>query len=246
VSYPDHIAIIMDGNGRWAKAKGNNRLYGHVRGARVAKKIIEHCSRINIKTLTLFAFSTENWFRPKEEVNFLMRLLSRHLRREKHNLVKNNIRFHCIGNFNRLPKEVHSIVLETIEETRNNTGLNLVFALSYGGRQEILQATQKICEQVKSGILEPDQVTEEVFCQALDSSFLPDPDLIIRTSGEYRISNFFLWQAAYSELFILEKMWPDFSTNDLDQALKLFASRQRRFGRVHQTDETHLEPASPS
>lgn len=229
---PQHIAIIMDGNGRWAQSRGHHRVFGHIRGARTAKNIIEHCARLGVPYLTLFAFSTENWFRPLEEVQFLMKLLSRHLRRETRTLMKNNICFRCIGNLERLPESVRAVVEETIELTKDNTGMTVVFALSYGGRQEIKNAMTRIARRIEKGLLKADQIDESLISNELDSSFLPDPDLIIRTSGESRISNFFLWQSAYSELYISPKLWPDFTEQDFDMAVRSFNTRERRFGRV--------------
>lgn len=229
---PRHVAIIMDGNGRWAQARGHTRFFGHIRGARSAKAIIEHCARLKIPHLTLYAFSTENWFRPFEEVSFLMRLLRRHLKKETSNLIKNNIRFRCIGDIARLPHEVQEAVYETIRLTEGNTGMEVVFALSYGGRQEIRDAVVELARQVNEGLLEPEEIDEGLISRHLQSAFLPDPDLVVRTSGENRISNFFLWQSAYSEFYISPKLWPDFTPSDLDDALSFYAKRERRFGRV--------------
>lgn len=232
MNLPKHLAIIMDGNGRWASRRGHNRFFGHVRGAKVAKNIIQECSRRGIENLTLFTFSTENWHRPSREVAFLMNLLVRHLRREKNQLLKNNIRFRFIGNIERVPPAVKAIMMEVADVTSHNTGLNLVFALSYGGRDELVRAAKTLAEKVKRGELHPGDIDEELFSVNLESAFLPDPDLIIRTSGESRLSNFFLWQAAYSEIFVTAKFWPDFEAADLDRALKFFSERQRRFGRL--------------
>lgn len=229
---PQHLAIIMDGNGRWATGRGHNRFFGHVRGAKAAKRIIEESTRLGIKNLTLFTFSTENWERPQEEVSFLMSLLARRLRRERSSLIKNNIRFRCIGELDRLPKSVLDEVQKTISETESCTGMNLVFALSYGGRQDLVEATKKVAAQVESGLLKPDQISEDLIKQNLATNFMPDPDLIIRTSGESRISNFFLWQAAYSEIYITPKMWPEFDETDLAQALATYARKERRFGKT--------------
>jgi len=234
VKKPKHIGIIMDGNGRWAQARKHKRLFGHVRGAQVAKTIIEGCSRREIKHLTLFAFSTENWFRLKDEVNFLMKLLSHHLNREQESLIKNNIQFRCIGHIEQLPEHVYNTVLHTIQETSHCTGMILTFALSYGGRQEIVDATRSIATLVHEGKIKPEDITNDVFSAHLESSFLPNPDLIIRTSGEFRLSNFYLWSAAYSELLIIEKMWPDFSLVDLDAAIQEFGERERRFGKINE------------
>lgn len=233
-----HLAIIMDGNGRWAQLRGHGRFFGHVRGAKVARKIIEAAAERKLEYLTLYTFSMENWSRPPVEVNFLMRLLKRQLLRELKTLMDNNIRFRVIGNKDLLPSEVRKVVDATIEQTKKNTGMTLVFALSYGARNEIVQAAQKIARQVQSGHLQAADVDETMFSACLESAFLPDPDLIVRTSGEWRLSNFFLWQAAYSELLTVPTLWPDFTTQDLDKALHEFNSRERRYGRLTSTTET--------
>lgn len=222
----------MDGNGRWAKARRHNRVFGHIRGAKIAKNVIEECARIKIPYLTLFAFSTENWFRPNDEVSLLMLLLRRQLLREKQTLMKNNIRFQTIGDVQRLPASVREVVLDTLEETAKNTGMVLTFALSYGGRQELTSAVREIAKQARLGLLNENQIDEAMISEFLPSSFLPDPDLIIRTSGESRLSNFFLWQSAYSEIVFEQKAWPDFSNQDLHRILENFSSRERRFGRT--------------
>lgn len=222
----------MDGNGRWAQARRHSRVFGHVRGAQVAKKIIESCSKLRIKNLTLFTFSTENWNRSKEEVSFLMHLLVRQLQRETQMLVKNNIRFRCIGDLSRLPEQVQAAIRKTVTITSSNTGMNLVFALNYGGRQEIVQAVQSISQLIAKGQISPQDVDQNLISNHLPSSFLPDPDLIVRTSGEYRLSNFFLWQAAYSEFVFVDKLWPDFNEKDLHDALEEYSSRIRRFGQT--------------
>lgn len=232
MNLPKHLAIIMDGNGRWAKARGQNRTFGHIRGAVVAKKIIEEAARIGLPHLTLFTFSTENWLRPESEVSFLMSLLFRRLRKERQTLTKNNIKFECIGDMSRLPAQVLFEVEETMRATAHCTGMKLVFALSYGGRQEITQAARFLAQQVKDGNLDPEDIDDATMNAALESSWLPHPDLIIRTSGESRLSNFFLWQAAYSEIYFTEKLWPDFSSADLHEALQFFATRERRFGKI--------------
>ena len=229
---PRHIGIIMDGNGRWAQARKHNRLFGHVRGTQTAKKIIEGCAHRGIKNLTLFTFSTENWLRPKSEVDFILKLLFHRLNHERANLIKQNIQFRCIGNVQQLPAHVCDVVYQTTRETNHCTGMTLTFALNYGGRQEIVDATKDIAMLVNEGKMRPEEVTNEVFAAHLESSFLPDPDLIIRTSGESRLSNFFLWAVAYSELFITDKMWPDFDLTDLDTAIQEFGKRERRFGKT--------------
>lgn len=249
---PQHVAIIMDGNGRWAEVRGRNRTFGHLRGARVARETIEGCSERGIKNLTLYTFSSENWLRPLEEVSFLMTLLSRHLKRERANLVKNNIRFKAIGDLARLPENVLNEVNLTIAATAHCTGMNLTFALSYGGRQDILSASRKIAvatalevaEKLASGEISKNEVAglaerlvsgsdfESRFESQLQTAGLRDPDLIIRTSGESRLSNFFLWQSAYSEIYITPTLWPDFDSNELGSALDWYRGRERRFGRT--------------
>ncbi|MGE0525562.1 MAG: polyprenyl diphosphate synthase [Bdellovibrionales bacterium] len=232
MSLPRHLAIIMDGNGRWAKARRHNRVYGHLRGAKVAKNVIEECARINLPYLTLFAFSTENWFRPVEEVRFIMHLLRRQLLREKDGLMRNNIRFRSIGELERLPAPLREVIIETTADTAKNTGTVLTFALSYGGRQELTSVARMIARKAREGLLHEDDIDEASFAGLLPSCFLPEPDLIIRTSGENRISNFFLWQAAYSEIEFEAKSWPDFTVQDLHRILNSYAGRERRFGRT--------------
>lgn len=235
---PQHLAIIMDGNGRWAKLRNHHRTFGHVKGALVAQSIIEECARIKIKYLTLFTFSHENWQRPPLEVALLMRLLVKRLRKERESLMRNNIRFRCIGDLNRLPQKVAEVVCETTEMTSHNTGMELIFALSYGGQQDILRAAKKMARDVAEGKISADDIDETQFAGYLATADVPHPDLIVRTSGESRLSNFFLWQAAYSELYVTDRLWPDFSNLDLRQALQSYASRERRFGR---TSEQTLE-----
>lgn len=243
MSLPKHIAIIMDGNGRWAQARNHHRIYGHLRGAKVARTIIETCANKGIENLTLFTFSTENWFRPEIEVSFLMKILVRYLRKEKATLIRNNIKFRTIGNFDRLPEEAKKVIRETIAETSHLTGMELVFALSYGGRQELCETFKVLAEKVKDGQLDPQDIDEAMVARSLPSSFLPDPDLIIRTSGEYRLSNFFLWQSAYSELFVTPTLWPNFTIENLEEALDFFGSRERRFGRVVEKKDSSSQPA---
>ncbi len=232
-----HLAIIMDGNGRWAESRGKTRTHGHVKGTRVAKKIITECSNLGIKHLTLYAFSSENWLRPKAEVSFLMALLKKYLQRETKNLVHENIRFTTIGDSSALPKDVALAIAESEKATAHCTGLHLVFALSYGSKQEITGSVQKIAQAVQNGSLKAGDITAELIEKNLSTSGTPDPDLIIRTSGEKRISNFLLWQAAYSEFYFSEILWPDFSIIDLHQALNDYSRRDRRFGRVKQMHE---------
>tara|TARA_Y100001958_G_scaffold148151_1_gene129540 strand:- start:63 stop:767 length:705 start_codon:yes stop_codon:yes gene_type:complete len=222
----------MDGNGRWAQKRGHNRFFGHVRGAKVAKSVIEECSQMGLPYLTLFAFSTENWRRPRDEVRFLMKLLSKWLNRETRNLVRQNIRFQIIGDINRIPDFARKQVQKALDETRDCFGMTLTLALSYGGRQEIVSAVKSLAKKVARGELLPEDISDEIFAAEMDSAFLPDPDLILRTSGESRISNFMLWQCAYSELQFIDKAWPDFNSSDLQNALATFRSHERRFGKT--------------
>lgn len=231
---PRHVAIIMDGNGRWAERQGKNRFVGHFKGTRVAKRTIEECSRLGVEFLTLYAFSTENWLRPREEVSFLMKLLSRYLSKERKNLVDNNIQFHCIGQFDRLPPLAQEEIKKTIQATQNNTGMKLFFALSYGGRQEIIQAAQSFARQVQQGLAQPEDLDEGQFEKLLQTYPTPDPDLIIRSSGEMRLSNFLTWQSVYSEIYITPTLWPDFSLANLHEALNHYMQRERRFGKTSQ------------
>jgi undecaprenyl diphosphate synthase len=234
---PKHVAIIMDGNGRWAQIRRKPRIFGHVKGTRVAKKIITACSRKGIKNLTLYAFSTENWLRPQPEVLFLMDLLRRYLKKEAENLVKENIRFSIIGDISKVPGDVREAITKTMQSTAKCTGLSLVFAISYGSRQEITEAVRTIVAKVAAGEIRPDEIDESVVNAALSTYPMPDPDLIIRTSGELRLSNFLMWQAAYSEFYFTSTLWPDFTEENLDQALQEYQSRQRRFGAVTSNDE---------
>ncbi|MFN8845985.1 MAG: isoprenyl transferase [Bdellovibrionales bacterium] len=230
---PRHLAIIMDGNGRWAKRKGKLRHFGHIRGTQVAKDIITHCARLGIPFLTLYAFSAENWQRPSAEVRILMKLLKKYLQKEVKALIKENIRFQIIGDRSRLSLDILKVIDDTVDQTRHCSGMTLVFALSYGSRQEILMATKKLAEQVSAGKLSAESITEDLFAQQLQTHSFPDPDLILRTSGEKRISNFLLWQAAYSEFYFSDKLWPEFTEQDLDTALMDYSKRERRYGRTN-------------
>jgi undecaprenyl diphosphate synthase len=229
---PKHLAIIMDGNGRWAEQRGRVRSYGHVKGTRVAKTIIQECSRLGIKHLTLYAFSTENWLRPQAEVGILMTLLKKYLKRETHNLLKENIRFSIIGDRSQLPTDVAEAIDSSITATAACTGLQLTFALSYGSRQEIAEAVRQIAQKVAAGALRPEDINLETISHNLQTHGTPDPDLILRTSGEKRLSNFLLWQSAYSEFSFSEKLWPDFTKRDLSEVLLEFKNRERRFGQI--------------
>ena len=228
----NHIAIIMDGNGRWAQNKGRHRAFGHIQGVRVAKKIITAVRELGIPHLTLYAFSTENWNRPRQEVELLMKLLFKYLVRERALLVKQNIKFKVLGQIERLPQEIVKEIIKTVDATANCTGMTLNMAISYGGREDLVQAFKKAQELIQLGKLQPNDVTEETISGLLETAELPDPDLLIRTSGEQRISNFLLWQSAYTELMFTNSLWPDFTKNDLLRAIDDYNKRERRFGRT--------------
>ncbi len=229
---PNHIAIIMDGNGRWARKRGLRREKGHQAGKKSVKKIIESCIELGIKYLTLYAFSTENWNRPKIEIDFLMQLLFLSLNDEFENLNKNNIKFDTIGNLERLPKKISNYLEKVKFETNENSTLTLTLALSYGSRNELIDAMKEISLKVKNNIISSKNIDETVINNHLYTRNLPDVDLLIRTSGEKRISNFLLWQIAYSELYFTEKLWPDFEKKDLYKALISYQNRERRFGKT--------------
>ncbi|MGD8426071.1 MAG: isoprenyl transferase [Balneolaceae bacterium] len=229
---PKHIAIIMDGNGRWAKRRGNIRSYGHKAGVDSVRDITEACAQIGVKYLTLYAFSTENWGRPKIEVNALMRLLASSLREEAENLNENDIRLQTIGQVERFPENCQRELEEVVRLTQDNDRLHLCLALSYSGRWDITEAVKKLACQVKNGNLDPSNIDDEMISAHLSTANIPDPELIIRTSGEYRISNFLLWQLAYSELYITETYWPDFRRKELYKAIQSFQKRERRFGKL--------------
>ncbi len=240
MSLPKHVAIIMDGNGRWAQLRGKPRTYGHIKGARIARKIITTCVEKGLENLTLYTFSSENWLRPETEVRFLMNLLERYLKKETSVLVKQNIRFHAIGDLSRLPTDVARVLNHATEATAQNTGMNLIFALSYGSRHEITEAAKKLARDVASGDLNAEDIDESLIQQNLSTAAWPDPDLIIRTSGEHRLSNFLLWQAAYAEFYFSETLWPEFSSEDLEIALLNYLKRERRFGAVvHHENARH-------
>jgi undecaprenyl diphosphate synthase len=229
---PSHIAIIMDGNGRWAKEKGEDRLYGHLHGVESVRNIVEGAAELGIKYLTLYAFSTENWDRPEYEVSGLMELLVETIHNEVPTLNKNNIRLHVIGDVDMLPNAAKKELEEALSETSTNTGLNLVMALSYSSRWEIVHAVKNIAADVKNGKLLPDAITQSTIQQYLTTKNFPDPELMIRTSGEYRISNFLLYQLAYAELYFTNTLWPDFRKENLYAAILDFQSRERRFGKT--------------
>lgn len=227
---PGHLAIIMDGNGRWAKARLLPRIMGHRKGVQTVRLIVEECSKIGIGYLTLFAFSAENWSRPKTEVRSLMTLLKKYIRMEVPRMMRNNIRFNVIGNRIDLPEDVAVGLDDAMQVTAANSGMTLTLALSYGSRQELLQAAKAVAADICSGKLSPDVLSEDSFSQYLYTATLPDPDLLVRTSGEMRISNFLLWQLAYTELYFTEINWPDFSKDELHKALADYQQRERRFG----------------
>lgn len=229
---PKHLAIIMDGNGRWAKQKGFLRTIGHENGATAVKRIVEQCARLGIPYLTLYAFSTENWNRPQFEVDMLMKLLVKALRKEVKTLQENNIKLNAIGNLNLLPTTVRKELTEVLEKTKNNNRLTLSLALSYGSRNELVEATKEICNKVKNNIISVDAIDESIINEHLYTNNLPDVDLLIRTSGEQRISNFLLWQIAYAELYFCDVLWPDFSNEHLQQALQVYQNRERRYGKT--------------
>ncbi len=229
---PVHVAVIMDGNGRWAKKKGAERIFGHQNAIKAIRDITEGCAEIGISYLTLYAFSTENWNRPKNEVDALMELLVSTIRGETETLMKNNVRLRVIGNTTNLPAGCQQELKEAIDMTMNNSGLTMILALSYSGRWEITEAARKIAEDVNAGKLKPAEIDNDIFASYLQTKEYPDPELLIRTSGEMRISNFLLWQIAYTELFITEVLWPDFRREHLYEAVLAYQKRERRFGLI--------------
>ncbi|RIV27396.1 isoprenyl transferase [Fibrisoma montanum] len=229
---PQHIAVIMDGNGRWAKRQGAARVFGHRNAIKAVREVTEGCAELGVKFLTLYAFSTENWNRPKFEVDALMQLLVHTIRGEIKTLMDNNVRLATIGNTESLPIDCRHELAEAMRETEQNTGLTLVLALSYSGRWEILEAVRQISAEVRDGRLTPGEIDEQVFGQFLSTKGIPDPELMIRTSGEMRISNFLLWQLAYSELYMPDVLWPDFRRKHLYEAILSYQQRERRFGKT--------------
>ena len=227
---PRHIAIIMDGNGRWAKERGKERSFGHQAGVDTVRRITSECVRLGVKFLTLYTFSTENWSRPETEIAALMGLVLSSL--EDEIFMKNNVRFQVVGDIERLPQSVQDKLRETMEHTARNTAMTMVVALSYSSRWELTRAAQSIARDVKQGTLQPEDITEELMNQRLETAFMPDPELLIRTGGELRISNYMLWQIAYSELYFCDTYWPDFNEVDLHQAIASYQARQRRFGKT--------------
>lgn len=235
---PKHVAIIMDGNGRWAKERGEDRVYGHHEGVISVREIVNGCAEAGIQYLTLYAFSTENWNRPKEEVNALMELLVNTIRKEVDELKKNNVRMHVIGDFESLPGICQKELNEAIELTASNTGLNLILALSYSSRWEIIEAAKKMAGDVAAGKLKTEDINDTLFHQYLNTAKFPDPELMIRTSGEHRISNFLLYQLAYAELYFTNVHWPEFRKQNLYEALLNYQARERRFGKTSEQIQT--------
>jgi undecaprenyl diphosphate synthase len=241
---PVHLAIIMDGNGRWAQQRMLKRIVGHQRGAETVNMVVEHAWRLGIQYLTLFAFSSENWSRPAIEVRALMSLLKKYIRKETARMMRKNIRYNVIGNRSDLPVDVNETLDEAIKQTSANTGMTLTLALSYGGRQELSMAARRLACDVRDGKITPDDISVESFGTYLDTGGLPDPDFLIRTSGEMRISNFLLWQLAYTELYFTETNWPDFTINEFNKALIDFQSRERRFGKTSDQISPRNKPSN--
>ena len=237
---PQHIAVIMDGNGRWAKKKGALRIFGHRNAVQSVRDVTEGCGELGIKYLTLYAFSTENWNRPKEEVDGLMELLVNTLKQEIKTLTENQVKLKTIGNTSYLPPECQKNLEWAVDHTKNNSGLTLILALSYSGRWEIMEAVKAVANEVKSGKLDPSAINDQVFENYLQTSGIPDPELLIRTSGELRVSNFLLWQIAYTEMFITPTLWPDFRKENLYEAIWAYQQRERRFGKTSE----QLNPVS--
>ncbi|MCS6796143.1 MAG: isoprenyl transferase [Raineya sp.] len=235
---PKHIAVIMDGNGRWAKQKGAMRVFGHKNAIQSVRETTEACAELGIQYLTLYAFSTENWNRPRKEVDALMKLLVTTIRKETNTLLKNNIRLLAIGATEKLPEVCQKELQEAIQMTAHNTGLTLILALSYSGRWDIEQATKKIAQKVEAGILKASEINAQTIEQHLSTWGIPEPELMIRTSGEFRISNFLLWQLAYTEIYITQTLWPDFRKKDLYEAIANFQQRERRFGKTSEQIQT--------
>jgi undecaprenyl diphosphate synthase len=229
---PKHVAVIMDGNGRWAKRQGLPRIMGHKRGVDALKDLLRCCKDWGIQALTAYAFSTENWKRPQEEVDFLMTLFQRVLRQELREMVEENVQIQFVGNLNALPRSLQAEISRSMAETKDNRSIKFTVATNYGGRQEILQACRAIAHKVQQGLLQPDEIDEAVFERHLYTAGIADPDLLIRTSGEMRLSNFLLWQMAYGEFYITETLWPDFDRVEFHRALCAYQQRERRFGSV--------------
>ena len=239
MTIPQHIAIIMDGNGRWAKARGLNRSVGHQAGVETVKRITEECAKLGVNYLTLYTFSTENWNRPADEVAALMSLVLTAMEEEL--FMQNNVKLRIIGDLTRVPEDVRKAILSLQERTQVNTGITMVIALSYSSRWEITDTVQRLAEKVKAGVLAPEDITEECISNHLATNFMPDPDLLIRTGGECRLSNYLLWQCAYTEFYFCDTYWPDFNAEDLQLAIEYFNRKERRFGK---TSEQVVEQAN--
>lgn len=234
---PRHIAIIMDGNGRWAKLRGMPRAMGHRAGVEALREIVKTCNALEVEYLTVYAFSTENWKRPQSEIGILMSLLKEYVRKELGELHANNVRIKVLGNIRQLPEDVQDAVLAACHKTKDNTGLKFNLALNYGGRSELIHAVRSIVEDVQNGRLKAEEINEDIFEDYLYTEGCPDPDLVIRTSGEMRLSNFLLWQAAYSEIVVVNECWPDFNEKSLIEAVRIFQNRERRFGGIKKVEE---------
>ena len=229
---PKHIAIIMDGNGRWAKEHGKQRIFGHQRGVQSVREVSEACAKLGVKYLTLYAFSTENWNRPLAEVTGLMTLFAQTIKKEMDTFFKNDIRLNAIGDLERLPESNYKMLKETVDATKDNKRMTLTLALSYSGRWDLMQASRRMAADAAAGIIKPEEITQDTINNYLSTAGIPDPELLIRTSGEERISNFLLWQLAYSELYFTPKYWPDFHEAELYEALLNYQGRERRFGKT--------------
>jgi undecaprenyl diphosphate synthase len=238
---PRHVAIIMDGNGRWATQRGLNRIAGHRRGKDSVKEVIETARRLGLEYVSLYAFSSENWQRPRAEVQALMRFLRHYLKVEIKRMMKHGIRLLAIGNLRRLPREVQNALRGAIHQTRHNDGMTVILAVSYGGREELADTARELAHAVRRGEIDPRDIDEEMFASRLSTAGIPDPDLLIRTSGELRVSNFLLWQIAYTEIYVTETLWPDFREQEFLEAIAHFQRRERRFGRTQ--EQTRLRAA---
>ena len=229
---PQHVAIIMDGNGRWAKQHHRPRTYGHAKGAKVLEETLENCDALGIRYLTVYAFSTENWARPLEEIQVIMNLFRKYLIDSAEKCMKNNVRCFVIGERSRLSPDITDAIRNLEEKTKDNTGITFIIAINYGGRDELVRAVRTISSDCVSGVLDPENITEQLISDHLDTRGVPDPDLLIRTSGEQRLSNFLLWELAYSELYFTDASWPDFDMKELMKAIEVYTSRDRRFGKI--------------
>lgn len=241
---PEHVAVVMDGNGRWANRRGLSRIAGHKKGVDAVKLLIKGCLKHQIPNLSIFAFSSENWNRPKDEVSALMDLLVNAFQTQTEKLNEHGVRLRLIGDLSRFDDEIQALARRSMKETKDNTNLTLNVAINYGGRWDLVNATQRVAEKVQAGELSPEDINEDTISQYLSTADLPDPDLFIRTSGEYRISNFFLWQSAYTEFFFVDILWPDFDEDVFTQALLSYTKRERRYGRVLKGIDAETEQAS--